>query len=130
MKGTVSQRIKFLRTHLGLSQADFAAKINLTQGAVAAMETGRSQPSRMALNAISTQYSVSLKWLEDGEGEMLLITELPKPERNAEAEAFLLIERIRADHARDKQELFKIIQDYREQINNYAALLKKHKVLT
>lgn len=48
---------------------------------------------------------------------------------NVNAEAFQLIERIRADHQRREQELFRIIQDYRQQVQDYAALLRKHKVL-
>jgi transcriptional regulator with XRE-family HTH domain len=135
MKGPVSQRIKFLRAHLGLSQAEFAAKINLTQGAVAAMETGRSQPSKMALNAISTQYSVNTRWLEDGDGEMLIPVKQETPEVGNAVETIRIIERLQADHQRDKQQLYEIISyttglldECRALNREYMELLKKHKV--
>ncbi len=47
-----SEMIKKLRTHLGLTQEQFAAKVGVTFSTVNRWEAGRSQPSPLAWREI------------------------------------------------------------------------------
>lgn len=66
----IGDNIKKLRNELGMTQANFAARIKLTQGAIASVESGKRELSRQSLMSISREFGVRLEWLETGEGEM------------------------------------------------------------
>ena len=63
------QRLKQLRKHIGLTQADFAVKLNLKRGTIAAYEVGQEVPDRV-ISDIVRVYGVNESWLRTGEGEM------------------------------------------------------------
>lgn len=56
-------RLKYLRTHICMTQADLASKLLLSPASVNAYETGRSQPSIETLIAIADLFDVSLDYL-------------------------------------------------------------------
>lgn len=68
----MKERIKILRKHFDLSQTDFGDKIGLGQTGVAAIENGRSNASKSAIQAICAAFNVNKQWLLSGEGEMLI----------------------------------------------------------
>lgn len=70
IKISIGERIKTLRTQLGLNQTDFGASIGLAQTSVAAYEVGRRMPLEAVILNICRQYNVSEKWLRTGEGAM------------------------------------------------------------
>lgn len=59
-------RIKHIRSIHGLSQAQFAKRINVSSGNVGEWERGKSLPGFIALTAISTEFSVSTDWIIKG----------------------------------------------------------------
>ena len=65
----MQQRLKLLRKELGLTQADFASKLNIKRGTIAAYEVGQEVPDR-AIADIVRVYGVNESWLRTGEGEM------------------------------------------------------------
>lgn len=69
---STSLRIKELRKRLGLSQAQFALKINKTPGFISLIETGRSGISENTVRDISNVYNVNEDWLRTGLGNMFL----------------------------------------------------------
>lgn len=73
MENTLNQRIKILRAALDLSQARFAFRIGLSQGAIFKIESG-GDTSSQTLNKICSEFDVNHKWLMDGEGEMFKST--------------------------------------------------------
>ena len=66
----MKNRIKELRTSLGLTQEKFGAKINVKQATIAAYECGARTPIDAVIGSICKEYSVNEEWLRDGTGEM------------------------------------------------------------
>ncbi len=64
------KRIKQIRQNLGLTQARFAERLNITQNYVAVIEIGQRTPSERTLADICREFNVNRHWLETGEGEM------------------------------------------------------------
>lgn len=79
----MQERIKQLRRYLGLSQEQFARKINKTPGLISLVETGRSGLSDESILEISSVFGVNAEWLRTGNGEMF-ITGKEKPEVDKE----------------------------------------------
>ena len=65
----MQQRLKLLRKELGLTQADFASKLNIKRGTIAAYEVGQEVPDRAIADMVRV-YGVNESWLRTGEGEM------------------------------------------------------------
>lgn len=63
-------RIKELRKVLGLSQQEFANKIGIARGNIAAYEVGKNNPSDAVIVLICKVFNVNEDWLRDGIGEM------------------------------------------------------------
>lgn len=63
-------RIKELRKILGLTQLDFANKINVKRPTIAAYELGNIEIPERAIADIIRVYGVNEQWLRTGEGEM------------------------------------------------------------
>lgn len=66
----ISDRIRLLRTHLGLSQKEFAERINTGQGAITGYESGARAISDKTIRFISAVYGVNEEWLRTGDGDM------------------------------------------------------------
>ena len=69
---TIQDRIKSLRTSLGLSQAEFGEKIGLGKTAVSKFEVGTNRVSDPIV------YNVSKEWLLSGSGSMF-VSDLEDP---------------------------------------------------
>lgn len=74
----ISDRIRKVRTHFGLSQPEFARRIDSSKGAIQAYEQGSSAPGFKVLAGIVSEFEISTEWLITGRGEML-IGDKPKP---------------------------------------------------
>lgn len=69
--GNIGERIKNIRSSLGLSQADFARKIHVTQTTISDWESGKYTPPAKNLHIISDIFPVHLDWLFTGTGQMM-----------------------------------------------------------
>lgn len=67
---TINERIKEIRRSSGLSQTDFAERLGTTRGVITNLEGEKTSPNEPFIKLICREFSVSLAWLEDGEGEM------------------------------------------------------------
>lgn len=65
---TTGNRIKSLRNRIGLTQKDFAEKINVTQSYLSKVEKDKTEPTEKVLKLISFTFNCSLNWLEGVEG--------------------------------------------------------------
>lgn len=63
------ERIKHIRTSLGLTQEQFASKIGLTRNYVAKIEIGNREPSDRTISDICREFGVNETWLRTGAGE-------------------------------------------------------------
>ena len=81
MKGgqIVNERIKELRSRLGLTQEEFSSKIGLSRNFIAQIETGTKKPSERTIFDICEKFNVNKDWLRTGNGEMFV--ELSKDEQ-------------------------------------------------
>lgn len=67
----LSDRIKEIRAHTGLSAADFGAKIGIKKSSVSLLESGKNNPSERTILAICREFGVNETWLRTGAGSML-----------------------------------------------------------
>ena len=66
----MKERIKKIRQTEGMTQAEFADKINLSRNYVAMLEIGQREPSNRTIADICRVYEVNEVWLRTGVGEM------------------------------------------------------------
>lgn len=68
----LGERIHAVRAHLGLNKAVFGARVGISGTSVNNLETGAvKNPSGAVLSKISSEFDISLEWLQHGEGPML-----------------------------------------------------------
>ena len=65
----MKERIRQLRKYFGLNQAEFAAKLSVSDGAVSQWEQGKI-PHASRITLICQVFNVSKEWLMDGIGPM------------------------------------------------------------
>lgn len=68
----MDSRIKQLRQDLGLTQADFASRISVSNVSVSLMERGERNPSPQTIQLICQQFHVRREWLVEGTGPMYM----------------------------------------------------------
>ena len=64
----MNERIQKIRKQLGLSQREFAKKIDIGASTLAMFETGDRKPKDIHINRICTEFGVNEVWLRTGEG--------------------------------------------------------------
>lgn len=67
---SISNRIKELRTELGITQAEFADRLGTARNTIANYEIGRREPMEQTIRAICREFRVSYIWLTQGFGDM------------------------------------------------------------
>lgn len=66
----MTERLKKLRSALGLTQQEFADRIGIKRGTVANYELGRNEPIDAVISLMCREFHVSEIWLRNGTGEM------------------------------------------------------------
>ena len=64
----MNARIKELRKAIGLTQQEFADRLNLNRGAIANYEIGRNEPINAVISLICREFDVNEEWLRTGKG--------------------------------------------------------------
>jgi len=67
---TVNERLALVRKALKMTQREFAEKISVATGFIAAMETGDRKVNPRIMKLVSSIFNINLQWLETGDGEM------------------------------------------------------------
>lgn len=67
---TINERIRQVRTTLGLSQSKFAKEISISNGYIASIELGNRRVNERLIKLICSAYNVNESWLWEGTGEM------------------------------------------------------------
>lgn len=62
-------RIKHVRQRYGLTQAQFATRLKLSQNYIALIESGKRDPSERTVLDICREFGVSESWLKNGGAE-------------------------------------------------------------
>jgi transcriptional regulator with XRE-family HTH domain len=96
---TLGERMKAARLQRGLKQADIAAMLGCTRGAVSQFETGLNKPNIETLVTFANETGISLDWLllgkNNGGQYDQRIAALPEALRMYVIEALILAERVR-----------------------------------
>lgn len=77
----MNERIKTLRSALGLSQGEFGDRIGLKKATISLIENGKSEATIQTIKSICREFHVREQWLRTGEGEMY---EPDKPESDVD----------------------------------------------
>ncbi|AEF86781.1 helix-turn-helix domain protein [Treponema primitia ZAS-2] len=67
---TVYERIKEIRTRLGISQVEFSERIFIGKSFYGDIEIGKKKVNKRIIFIISKQFNVNEEWISTGEGEM------------------------------------------------------------
>ena len=67
---TSNDRIKEIRTSLGLSQRQFSKRIYISQSFYGEIELGHQQVTDRIIHLVSTQFNINKEWIKTGNGEM------------------------------------------------------------
>jgi transcriptional regulator with XRE-family HTH domain len=68
----INDRIKVIRTTLGISQREFSKRIFISQSFYGDIELGKQQVNDRIFHLVSTQFNVNKEWLKTGKGEMFV----------------------------------------------------------
>lgn len=68
----MNNRIKLLRSVLGLTQQKFADRLGVKGNTISQYESGRNAPVDSVVSLICLEFNVSETWLRTGEGEMFV----------------------------------------------------------
>ncbi len=68
----MNERIKKIRKACGLTQQEFAERLNIGRGTLANYEVGRNEPIDAVVSLICREFDVNETWLRTGEGEMFI----------------------------------------------------------
>jgi transcriptional regulator with XRE-family HTH domain len=66
----IKDRIKAVRTTIGLYQKTFAERIAVSNAYISDLESGTKVANERILRLIMAEFNVNEKWLRTGEGEM------------------------------------------------------------
>ena len=66
----IGERIKAVRKHFKLTQAEFGERIGVKGNTIATYEIGRNAPVDAIFSLLCREYGVNEIWLRTGEGEM------------------------------------------------------------
>lgn len=69
----MKERIKYLRSSMGLTQQQFADRLGLKRQTIASYEVGNIQPSGATILLMCKEYNINENWLRTGEGEMKVV---------------------------------------------------------
>lgn len=66
----VHERIKEIRSKLGVSQVEFAKRILISKSFYGYIELGKKKINDRIIQLISSQFNVNKEWIKTGEGDM------------------------------------------------------------
>lgn len=67
----MKDRIKQIRKHFNMSQAEFGQRVGVKGNTIGNYEIGLRAPSDAVIFSICREFNISESWLRTGEGEML-----------------------------------------------------------
>lgn len=114
---TIGERIKELRTFIGITLEKFGEPLGVKKGTVSAWETGRSAVRKSMINSICTTYNVNEIWLIDGIGNMFMTP--------IEDTAQLVSELLENDDDDFYQSILSLVKTYRQLSPESKTVLKE-----
>lgn len=66
----MTERLKIIRSNLGLSQTKFAEEMHVSRDVIANYESGRVEPTELFISSLCDKYRINEEWLKFGKGDM------------------------------------------------------------
>ena len=114
---TINKRLKLLREHLKLNQAEFGTRIGLKQGGVSWLEQDGNTVTDQNISLVCRTFHVNESWLRDGTGEMLAESE------DSAFAAFAEQYKLNEDEQKAARFLLELTSEERQQILSYVKRL-------
>ena len=111
-KETLNERIKMLRTKIGLTQKELAEKVHVTDKAVSKWETGDGNPEITILIELASVFDVSIDYLLTGKEKEPEIIYSSKMEASCKNDDVNLFKSINIEALKAKDESNKYITEY------------------
>ena len=99
----INNRIKEIRTRLGLSQNEFGKKLGVGRDAIANIENNRVAPKPLLIDHLCEIFKVNREWLETGAGETFLKSE----ENEVDPDVLALIDEVLSGENETVRDVFK-----------------------
>jgi transcriptional regulator with XRE-family HTH domain len=112
---SIGNRIKSVRTEVGISQKEFGERIGIADSYVSEIESGKKHPSLLVLLAIEHCYGAGVEWLQSGKGMREAKGDFKVSDEEKE-----IIEALRGN-----KELRKIVQLVVERCKDHEDIRKK-----
>lgn len=116
----IGNRIKLIRTALGISQKEFGERIGISANYLSEVESGKSKPSIPVLLAIEYRFGVSAEWLNNGNGTRYIKDDLKLTHEESE-----IIKALRGNEEL-KRFIHTLIKEFKDQeavVKNLAEIL-------
>ena len=110
---TLNERLKLLRSTLGINQSDFSNKIGVSRSAISRLESGDINFTEQMILSICREFNVNRAWFVEGTGDMF--SNLPKTILDELALHFELTD----DEKELVSDFCNLPKDYRKIIINY-----------
>lgn len=68
----MNERLKLLRTTLGLTQNELGKKLGVTKSNVSRLEKGDTNFTEQMIKTVCREFNVNENWLRNGEGEVFI----------------------------------------------------------
>ncbi|GHV86819.1 hypothetical protein AGMMS50255_1150 [Spirochaetia bacterium] len=68
---TINERIRLVRKHFKMTQAEFAAKIYIHKGFLSAIEHDNKRVTERVRKLVAVTFGINEEWLQNGTGEMI-----------------------------------------------------------
>ena len=68
----IGKAIERIRSTQGLSQKEFAERLEVSPAYISALESCRQEPSRMFVKLLSYEFNIRPEWLSTGIGELFI----------------------------------------------------------
>lgn len=103
----MNERVKELRSVLGLTQEEFGKRIGLAKSGISRIESGATGTTEQTLRSMVREFGVSYDWLTTGVGNMF--------EAGEEAEIHAMIDRVMAGENENVKDLFKSLAGWNDE---------------
>lgn len=118
----MNERIKKIRKTLGITQQEFANRLNIKRGAIANYEIGRNEPIDAVVSLICREFSINEEWLRYGTGDMFKSLPLENEvaaaisnvleDMNCENSIYTLVKEALLKYERLDSKSKKVLEDY------------------
>lgn len=124
----LSERMRFIRKSLNLSQEDFSERLGLQQGSYSGIERGRVKTiSQSVLKLLELNHKINSEWILNETGEMFINSAEPDIKRSDHCQNCRDLEAEIRGRDRLIDKMYTQLLEMREEINNLNKQLDHYR---